>query len=97
MIDPAHPFARATWDLLMVMHDQQLPPPMSLTWDQYGQVLGVQVPAENYLLWLGAVAEATTETQTYEESVHRTAIGQLRAAPATRVRLITVTDAVAAS
>lgn len=91
MIDPAHPFARATWDLLMVMHDRQLPAPMSLSWSNYSQRLAVQVTPSDFLRWLDALTDLT-ERSAYPSHgrTHYKATGVLRGAPDTTVRLSAV-------
>lgn len=91
MIDPAHPFARATWDLLMVMHDRQLPAPMSLCWSEWSQRLAVQVPPRDFLRWLDALGDLS-ERSAYPSHgrTHYKATGSLRGAPETTVRLSAV-------
>lgn len=90
VIDPAHPFARATWDLLMVMHDRQLPAPLSLNWSQYSSQLSVQVPPGDFLRWLDALSQPTRSTSSRDGRTHYRASGVLRGAPDSTVRLTAV-------
>lgn len=90
MIDPAHPFARATFDLLMVMHDRQLPPPMCINWSAYTNSLSVQVPPGDFLRWLDSLADPQRSMSCHDGRCHHRATGQLRGAPETHVRLTSV-------
>lgn len=90
MIEPAHPFARATFDLLMVIHDRQLPPPMSTRWSPFTQQLTVQVEQGHFLRYLDALSEATQTVSNRDHYRHYNATGVLRGAPETRVTLTSV-------
>ena len=90
MIDPAHPFARATWDLLMVMHDRQLPAPMSLNWNPFANELYVQVLSGDYLLWLDALADVERATTQRDGRYHYKASGALRGAADTHIHLTAI-------
>lgn len=90
MIDPAHPFARATWDLLMVMHDRQLPPPMSLNWNPFASVLYVQVLGSDYLRYLDALVSAEQTVTQRDGRSHYKAAGTLRGAPETHIHLTAI-------
>ena len=85
------PFARATFDLLMVMQDRQLPAPLSLTWSQYTHELGVQVPPGSFLRWLDSMTYAERSTSRHGGLRHHRANGHLRGAPEVKVRLTAVT------
>lgn len=90
MIDPAHLFARATFDLLMVVHDRQLPAPMSLHWSQYRQQLNVQVTPGDFLRWLDALSDVKRSASTRPGRTHYKASGALRGAPDTTITLSAV-------
>lgn len=90
MIDPAHPFARATFDLLMVIHDRQLPAPMGLSWSQYTQQLSVQVPPGDFLRWLDCLSDADRATTQRDGRTHYKATGELRGVPGMTIRLTAV-------
>lgn len=90
MIDPAHSFARSTFDLLMVVHDRQLPAPLSLNWSQYDQQLSVQVPPGDFLRWMDALTDACRSTSRRDGRLHYRATGQLRGAPGQTIRLTAV-------
>ncbi|MGZ0147172.1 hypothetical protein ACXJJ3_08880 [Kribbella sp. WER1] len=90
MIDPAHTFARATFDLLMVVHDRQLPPPLSINWSTYSNELGVQVPPGDFLRWLDSLTDAQRSMSAYDGRCHHHATGILRGAPETHLRLTSV-------
>lgn len=93
MIAPSHPFARATWDLLMVMHDRQLPAPMSLHWSDWSHRLAVQVQPRDFLRWLDALSDLSERTATpVRGRTHYKATGVLRGAPQTAIRLSAVSD-----
>jgi len=95
VIDPAHLFARATFDLLMVVHDRQLPAPMSLHW--LGHELHVQVQPANYLRYLDALVDVDRAVTRRDGRAHYRATGALRGATDTRIRLVSVVlEAVAA-
>lgn len=90
MTDPAHPFARVTFDLLLVIHDQQLPAPLSLNWSEYAQQLSVQVHPGDFLRWLDALADPERSRSIRDGRAHYKATGALRGAPEHRVRLSAV-------
>lgn len=95
MIDPAHPYARAMWDLLMVIHDRQLPPPMSTHWSQYTNQLSVQVPPGDFLRWLDCLSTPVRSASSRDGRTHYRATGELRGAPQTTVTLSAVSNLVA--
>lgn len=90
MIDPAHPFARATWDLLMVMHDRQLPAPMSLNWNPFSSQLYVQVLSSDYLRYLDALVGSEQVVTQRDGHNHYKATGMLRGAPETHIHLTAI-------
>jgi len=90
MTDPAHPFARATYDLLMVMHDRQLPPPMALTWSPYTSQLTVQVPPGDFLRWLDVLTYTNRATHQRDGRTHYTAKGRLLGASEHVIQLTAV-------
>lgn len=90
MIDPAHAFARATFDVLMVIHDRQLPAPLSLNWSEYTGQLGIQVPPGDFLRWLDALTNAERVTTVTDNRPHYKATGTLRGAPGVHVRITAV-------
>lgn len=97
MIDPAHAFARATFDLLMVIHDRQLPPPMSLNWNPFAHELSVQVLTSDFLRYLDALADPERATSRRDGRRHYRARGVLRGAPDTHIRLTAVAAQAVAS
>lgn len=90
MIDPAHPFARANWELLMVMHDRQLPAPMSLHWSTYYQQLSVQVTPSHFLRWLDALSDAAMTPSTRDGRTYYKACGVLRGTSGVTISLTAV-------
>jgi hypothetical protein len=74
----------------MVIHDRQLPAPMSLHWSEYAQHLSVQVPSSDFLRWLDALTDVERSTSIRGGRAHYRATGALRGAPEHRVRLSAV-------
>ncbi|MFF1820368.1 hypothetical protein ACFVWG_23890 [Kribbella sp. NPDC058245] len=91
MTDPAQSFARATYDVLMVMHDRQLPAPLSLHWSPYLNHLSLQVQPGDFLRWLDALTESYRTAHVREGQTHHRASGKLRGAPEVAIDLTTVT------
>lgn len=90
------PWIRSHLGVCHVIQTAQLPPPISLSWDQTSNLLEVQVTEAHYRAWMEQVASPVLESRPRrgEGVTHLFATGELRRCTMVQVRVVAVAHTV---